>query len=157
MSVSSGRTDKVAIEMSFVLVFTFGLVIILSKTGVEGRRLEENPLDSSLRGVQGKEYVHADNKVVFSSSSTGGSNDEEAKKDINSIPGEKKVKAAADASVGYSFGVTKDAENVLIVFALVYKEVLLVASQVKYRYGGVMSKLANNVDSIGVEVDISYH
>ncbi|CAL9154870.1 unnamed protein product, partial [Musa hybrid cultivar] len=98
-------------KMSFVLVFTFGLVIILSKTGVEGRRLEENPLDSSLRGVQGKEYVHADNKVVFSSSSTGGSNDEEAKKDINSIPGEKKVKAAADASLGYSFGATKDAEN----------------------------------------------
>ncbi|CAD5163999.1 unnamed protein product [Musa acuminata subsp. malaccensis] len=98
-------------KMSFVLVFTFGLVIILSKTGVEGRRLEENPLDSSLRGVQGKEYVHADNKVVFISSSTGGSNDEEAKKDINSIPGEKKVKAAADASLGYSFGATKDAEN----------------------------------------------
>ena len=45
---------------------------------------------------------------------------------------------------------------ILIVFALVYKEVLIVASQVKYRYGGVMSKLANNVDSIGVEVDISY-
>ncbi|CAL9146475.1 unnamed protein product [Musa hybrid cultivar] len=98
-------------KMLFVLVFTFGLVIILSKTGVEGRRLEENPLDQSLRGVQGKEYVLADNKVVFSSSSAGGSNNEEAKKDINSTPGEKKVKAAADASVGYSFGGTKDAEN----------------------------------------------
>ena len=98
-------------KMSFVLVFTFGLVIILSKTGVESRRLEENPLGSSLRGVQVKEYVHADNKVVFSSSSAGGSNNEEVKKDINNIPGEKKVKAAADASVGYSFGATKDAEN----------------------------------------------
>ncbi|CAL9113760.1 unnamed protein product, partial [Musa acuminata var. zebrina] len=98
-------------QMSFVLVFTFGLVIILSKTGVEGRRLEENPLDQSLRGVQGKEYVLADNKVVFSSSSAGGSNNEEVKKDINNIPGEKKVKAAADASVGDSFGATKDAEN----------------------------------------------
>ncbi|THU69259.1 hypothetical protein C4D60_Mb08t12520 [Musa balbisiana] len=73
--------------------------------------LEDNPLGSSLRGIQVKEYVHADNKVVFSSSSAGGSNNEEAKKDINSIPGENKVKAAADASVGYSFGVTKDAEN----------------------------------------------
>ncbi|CAL9146485.1 unnamed protein product, partial [Musa hybrid cultivar] len=73
--------------------------------------LEENPLGSSLRGVQVKEYVHADNIVVFSSSSAGGSNNEEVRKDINNIPGEKKVKAAADASVGYSFGATKDAEN----------------------------------------------
>ncbi|CAL9109004.1 unnamed protein product [Musa textilis] len=129
-------------KMPFVLVFTFGLVVILSKTGVEGRRLEENPSDSSLRGVQGKEsLVHADNKVVFSSSSAGGSNNEEAKKDINSVPGEKKVKAAADASAGYSFGATKGAENdkmvdhdffgwlnstksILIVPALVYKKFL---------------------------------
>ncbi|CAL9776376.1 unnamed protein product [Musa acuminata subsp. burmannicoides] len=98
-------------KMLFVLVFTFGLVIILSKTGVEGRRLEENPLDQSLRGVQGKEYVLADNKVVFSSSSAGGSNNEEAKKDINSTPGEMKVKAVEDASPGYHFSATKDAEN----------------------------------------------
>ncbi|RZS23614.1 hypothetical protein BHM03_00057173 [Ensete ventricosum] len=90
--------------MSFVLVFTFGLVIILSETGVEGRRLEENPLDQSLRGVEGKEYVLADNKVAFSSN-------EEAKKDIDSNPGEKKVKAVKDASPGYHFGTTKDAEN----------------------------------------------
>ncbi|CAL9154874.1 unnamed protein product [Musa hybrid cultivar] len=98
-------------KMSFVLVFTFGLAIILSKPGVEGRRLEENPLDQSLRGVQGKEYVLADNKVVFSSSSAGGSNNEKAKKDINSTPGEMKVKAVKDASPGYRFSATKDAEN----------------------------------------------
>ncbi|URE31645.1 hypothetical protein MUK42_18102 [Musa troglodytarum] len=92
------KLGGIEFKMSFVLVFTFGLVVILSKTGVEGRRLEENPLDSSLRGVQGKEsLVHADN--------------EEAKKDINSVPGEKKVKAAADASAGDSFGATKGAEN----------------------------------------------
>ncbi|THU69270.1 hypothetical protein C4D60_Mb08t12680 [Musa balbisiana] len=97
-------------KMSFALVFTFGLAIIISKTGVEGRRLEENSLDSTLRGVQGKEYVLADNKVVFSSISAGGSN-EEAKKDINSTPGEKKVKAVEDASPGYHFGATKDAED----------------------------------------------
>ncbi|URE29774.1 hypothetical protein MUK42_18174 [Musa troglodytarum] len=103
--------NHITMKMSFVLVFTFGLAIILSKTGVEGRRLEENPLDQSLRGVQGKEYVLADNKVVFSSSGAGGSNKEEAKKDINSTPGEKKAKAAADASAGYSFGARKDAEN----------------------------------------------
>ncbi|CAL9776370.1 unnamed protein product [Musa acuminata subsp. burmannicoides] len=98
-------------KLSFVLAFTFGLAIILSKTGVEGRRLEENPLDQSPRGVQGKEYVLADNKVVFSSSSAGGSNNEEAKKDINSTPGEMKVKAVKDASSGYRFRATKDAEN----------------------------------------------
>ncbi|CAL9113764.1 unnamed protein product, partial [Musa acuminata var. zebrina] len=86
-------------------------VIILSKTGVEGRRLEENPLDQSPRGVQGKEYVLADNKVVFSSSSAGGSINEEAKKDINSTPGEMKVKAVKDASPGYRYRATKDAEN----------------------------------------------
>ncbi|CAL9038192.1 unnamed protein product, partial [Musa banksii] len=98
-------------KLSFVLAFTFGLAIILSKTGVEGRRLEENPLDQSPRGVQGKEYVLADNKVVFSSSSAGGSNNEEAKKDINSTPGEMKVKAVKDASPGYRYRATKDAEN----------------------------------------------
>ncbi|CAL9109008.1 unnamed protein product [Musa textilis] len=106
------KLGGIEFKMPFVLVFTFGLVVILSKTGVEGRRLEENPSDSSLRGVQGKEsLVHADNKVVFSCSSAGGSNKEEAKKDINSTPGEKKVKAAADASAGDSFGATKGAEN----------------------------------------------
>ncbi|KAJ8467860.1 hypothetical protein OPV22_030412 [Ensete ventricosum] len=36
---------------------------------------------------------------------------EEAKKDIDSNPGEKKVKAVKDASPGYHFGTTKDAEN----------------------------------------------
>ncbi|CAL9776369.1 unnamed protein product [Musa acuminata subsp. burmannicoides] len=111
VSIDDYRRICSTMKISFVLVFTFGLVIILSKTGVESRRLEENPLGSSLRGVQVKEYVHADNKVVFSSSSSGGSNNDEVKKDINNIPGEKKVKAAADASVGYSFGATKDAEN----------------------------------------------
>ena len=67
-------------KIPFALVLTFGLVMII----FEGRRVEGNPLDFSLHGVKGKDYMLDHNKVVFCST-IGGRSNEEIKKNIKSI------------------------------------------------------------------------
>ena len=76
-------------KIPFALVITFVLVMILSKTSVEGTSLEENLLDFSLQGVKGKGYMLDDNKVVFRMSN------EKIKKNIKSTR-EKKGKTVVD-------------------------------------------------------------
>ena len=76
-------------KIPFALILTFGLVMIISKTSVKSRRLEQNLLDFSLQGVKGKGYMLDDNKVVFRMSN------EKIKKNIKSTR-EKKGKAVVD-------------------------------------------------------------